>query len=320
MRQLNRGAAVVLVLTIGLLTPEARVFESERHVYVTVLDRDGTPISGLTAEHFAVREDGRDRAVIRVQPLDTPAHVAVIIDPSFGASVQIETFRTAVGEFVTRLAAFHNVALYTVADRPTRVTAFTRDAAQLRAEVDRLFARPDSRTYLIDTIDVVLADTASLEPARPVIVAIATENLEASNRTAATVMKQLVARATSFHAIQIATATGATAAGRMIADRDVPARSQQLGRVMTVGEGDRERNRLLEQGTSLTAGSLQRIMNASALATPLSRIASEFAYSYRVTFAGPTPDKKLRDLQIGVLVEDVKVRAIAAPDMAMQKR
>jgi VWFA-related protein len=313
------GAALALAM-FAPLTADAQT--AERHVYVTVLDKDGTPLSGLTAEHFAVREGGRDRGVVRVEPLDTPMHVAVVLDTSFGPALPIDSVRSAVGDFVERLAAAHHVALYTVAERPTRVTPFTRNVPQLRAAVANVFARPESRTYLIDTIDLVLADLKPLEPARPVIVAFTTENVEASNMTAATVMKQMIARFTVFHAIAFTNAaTGA--AGRLVRDggnTTIPGRSEQLGRLNTEGEGDRERTRLLAQGTAVTAGSLQRIVSVTALKAPLFRLASEFAYSYRLTFAGPQADKPLKDLQIGLLVEGVTVRAIAAPDMAKQAR
>ena len=50
----------------------------QKHVFVTALDKDGTPIVGLTTEHFAIRESGRDREVLKVEPLRTPMHVAVV--------------------------------------------------------------------------------------------------------------------------------------------------------------------------------------------------------------------------------------------------
>lgn len=301
-------------LAFALIIPQAvRAQDAERHVFVTVLDRDGTPVTGLTTEHFAVREGGRDRPVVDVQPLATPMHVAVLVDLSFSPGLPIDAFRTAVGDFVERLAAFHHVALYSFAGRPSRVVAFTRDAAQLRGVVANMFALPETRTYLLDAVELVLNDLKPIEPARPVIVAFTTENIDASTRTAAAVMKQLVATSTAFHAVQLATDTGATTARPMTPDRDIPARSQQLGRVTTVGEGDRERNRLLDQGTSLTGGSRQRIMSITALGSPLARLASEFAYSYRLTFDRPGRDTPLRDLQIGLLVDGVTVRAVAAP-------
>ncbi len=305
------------------LVPPLAAQTSDRHVYVTVLDnRDGTPVSGLTNEHFAVREGGRDRDVLRVQPLDTPMHVALVLDTSFGPWLPIDAFRTAIGDFVERLAAAHHVALYTVAERPAQVVAFTQDTTKLRGAVAGLFARPESRAYLIDGIDMALRDLRAAEPARPVIVAFTTESVEASNVTAAAVMKQMIARFTAFHAVAFSNSATVTSGGisRDAGNTTVPGRSQMLGRLSTEGEGDRERTRLLTEGTKLTAGTLQRIVSVTALSAPLFKLASEFAYSYRLTFAGPPADKPLKELQIGLLVEGVTVRAIAAPDMARQAR
>jgi VWFA-related protein len=314
------AGGVALALT---LPHPALAQNTERHVFVTVLDVDGTPVSGLKKEHFAVREDGRDRTLLRAQPLDTPMHVALLVDTSFNPTMPIDAFRTALMEFVERLVAFHHVALYTFAERPNRVTPFTRDAAQLRSAIRNTFATPESRTYLIDAIDLVLGDMKSLEPARPVIVAFTTDNVESSNLTAAVVMKRMIARFTIFHAIHLAAKSADRAGGPITADPrnvGIPGRSAQLGRLATEGEGDRERNRLLEEGTKVTAGTVQRIVNLTSLGAPLYKLASEFAYSYKLTFDGPPAEKPLKNLQIGVLAEGVTVRAIAAPDMARQTR
>lgn len=305
------------------LPPPVLAQSTERHVFVTVLDVDGTPVSGLKAEHFAVREDGRDRTVLRVQPLDTPMHLAVLVDQSFNPTMPIDAFRSALGDFVERLVAFHHVALYSFAERPNRLTPFTRDAVQLRSAIRNMFATPESRTYLIDTIDLVLGDMKSLEPARPAIVAFTTDNIESSSLTAAVVMKRMIARFTTFHAVHLAAKSSDRAGAPMTRDprnESVPGRSAQLGRLAAEGEGDRERNRLLEEGTKMTAGSVQRIVTLTALSAPLYKLASEFAYSYKLTFGGPPVDKPLKNLQIGVLAEGVSVRAIAAPDMAKQTR
>lgn len=311
--------AVLIATSCASAAPQAAAAQTERHVYVTVVDKEGTPITGLTPDFFAVREDGKDRTVLRVAPLDTPMHVAVLLDTSFAGAAPIEGFRSAVGDFVERLAAFHDVAVYSVTERPTQVVGFTRDAAKLRAAVASLFARPDSRAYLIDTVDLALQDMEPLEPQRPVIVALTTETVESSTRTAASVIKRLIARSTMFHAVAMNTASGTASASPFMRDpgnSGIPGRSQQLGRVTTVGEGDRERNRLLEQGVSVTAGTTQRITSVTTLATPLYKLSSEFAYSYRVTFSRPPSDKPLKDLQVGVMAEGVTVRAIGAPGTA----
>jgi hypothetical protein len=82
--------------------------------------------------------------------------------------------------------------------------------------------------------------------------------------------------------------------------------------MVAAGEGDRERNQALEQGTSKTGGGRQRLTNILALGPALGRVANELANSYKVTFARPG-SAKMQDLQVGLMVEGVTLRATAAP-------
>ena len=50
-------------------------------MYVSVIAKSGAPIAGLGADFFAVREDGRDRDVLRAGP-PGPMELALLIDTS----------------------------------------------------------------------------------------------------------------------------------------------------------------------------------------------------------------------------------------------
>ena len=109
-------ACTTAILIGSMLTLEALSTQKdgERHVFVTALDKDGTPIVGLTTEHFAVRESGRDRTVLRVEPLRTPMHVAVLVDTSVANGAPDDAFRSAVVGF-TCVAAQRTMGLNTLA-------------------------------------------------------------------------------------------------------------------------------------------------------------------------------------------------------------
>src|SRR5437870_13536246 len=47
---------------------------------ITVLDGDGRTVSGLSADHFRVHEDGREQTIKVFQPQDTPATVGLGTD------------------------------------------------------------------------------------------------------------------------------------------------------------------------------------------------------------------------------------------------
>lgn len=284
--------------------------DESRHVYITVLDAAGAPVTGLLPQHFAVRESGRDRTVLTLEPLQEPMHLAVLVDTSASNGVQNETFRSAVIAFVERQAAFNDIALYAFGDRATSVVPFTRDPSRLRAGALTMFGWSHQRSNLIDAIDLALADLGRIETARPVILAITSDNPEASSRTAGSVTKKLIAQSVAFHAVSLATSE---APGRTIGiSNDFEAGSRALRHMAEAGEGDRERTQALQSGTTATGGGWQRLTSPMALGPALDRVARELAGGYRLSFARPGRDR-VKDLQVGVLIEGVTLRATAAP-------
>lgn len=114
----------------------------------------------------------------------------------------------------------------------------------------------------------------------------------------------------ALHVVAIATATRGSAAARV--NRDIPSSSRTLGSMVAAGEGDRERTQMIEQGTAVTGGGRQRLTSTLALGPALARVRQELSRSYLVTFSRPGGGK-VKDLQVGVFVDDVTVRATAAP-------
>lgn len=308
---MSRYITILLIILIGAFSVSTRAqSKDEKHVFVTALDKDGTPIVGLKAEHFAVRESGRDRDVLNVEPLRTPMHLAVLVDTSIANGTPDETLRAAVVAFIERVASGNQVALYALGDRATRVAAFSQDPAQLRSAASGMFGWGHQRSLLIDTIDLALRDFEIVEAARPVIVVISSESPEASGKTAGGIVRRLIAQSIAFHAISVTSSPGPSTAGSV--SGDVPAKSRQLGGMIAAGEGDRERTQLLQQGTSATGGGRQRVTSILALPNALGRVASELANSYKVTFARPGT-AKMQDLEVGLLIDGVTLRATAAP-------
>lgn len=307
---LRLAACALAVLIAAPLARAGAAQDAEKHVFVTAMDKDGTPIVGLTAGHFVVRESGRDRKVLRVEPLRTPMHVAVLVDTSVANGSPDESFRSAILAFVERLALSNHVAVYAFGDRASRVAAFTQDAAELRSATSAMFGWSHQRSLLIDAIDLALADFEGVEPPRPVMIAVTSESPEASGQTAGAVLKRLIAQSVAFHSISVSSATGSGQASGV--SPDIPAKSRRLDAMIATGEGDRERNQLLRQGTSATGGGLQRVTSTLAVRAALARTANELANSYKVTFARPGA-AKMEDLQVGVLFEGVTLRATAAP-------
>jgi VWFA-related protein len=299
------GAAVLATPAVAQVT--------ERQVYVTVLDTSGAVVSGLGTDFFAIREAGRDRDVVRVRTATVPIHIAVLLDTSAFVESAVEPYRAAIGAFVAQMAVGNHVALYEFGERARVMVPFTRDGTALKDAVDRISIRVSAGPRLLDAVDLASADLRAAEARRPVIVAVTIAGTDTSTKSAGTLIKRLIRDGVSLHVVAVSNASAppvpslTSASGRSELDR-----LGRLNQLTAVGEGDRERTQLIEEGSAKTAGALHRIARALAVGNALGRVGAELAATYEVTFSRPG-SSKLTDLQVGVMLQDVVVRAIAAP-------
>lgn len=154
-------ASLAAACVLALAAPRAAAQPAGRDVFVSVLDADGVPVTGMSAEHFAVREDGRDREVLGVAPLETPMHIALLIDTSGALGDGLPALQAAARAFIDAIGPAHRIGLYTFGERAVRVTPFIRDPADLKAALARLFAIANL-PRLIDAVDMA----ASISPRR----------------------------------------------------------------------------------------------------------------------------------------------------------
>lgn len=321
MRQPPRATPVlILVCGVAWLGCAAGAFAQERDVFVSVIGKSGMPVVGLTADFFAVREDGRDRSVVRVSPASEEMHVALLVDSSSAIGSAIEPYRAVLASFVGLVTPGNKVALYEFGSNAMPVVPFTDDVAQLRDGIARLYGRPDTIPRLVDAVGMACRDLKAQRAARPIIVAVSVGLTDASARTAGGVIKELIEQPSALHVVAVSAARGGPASPSLssTSGRDVPSRRDRMTQMEAEGEGDRERQQLLNEGTSKTGGALHRVASTLAIGTGLDRISAELTTAYRVTYARGGSGR-VRDLQVGVFMDDVTVRATAAPAMPREK-
>lgn len=314
----NRRVSGILVALVVVVLPvtatPAAAQGGSREVYVSVLDQAGLPIADLGTAFFAVREDGRDRAVLRAEPAAGPMELALLVDTSSAMAGALEAYRSALTSFLQKLPAGSTVALYEFGGNAMPVVRFTQDLAAVITGITRLAARAESVPRLVDAVDMACRDLRTLAPRRPVIVAVSLGRTDNSSKTAGSAIKQLIDLPAPFYAVALGTATGGPGAPSLMSasGRDVVARQERLRQMEAEGEGHREQTQLLKDGTSKTGGALQMVASVLAVETALARTWSEIGSAYRVTFERPGGGRP-KNLQVGVLLEDVVIRATAAP-------
>ena len=78
-RAARSGLAAALVFACGVVAASGARAANER-AYVTVLDAQGAPITGLQAADFTVHVDGIAQEVIAVSPAVTPPSIVLLTD------------------------------------------------------------------------------------------------------------------------------------------------------------------------------------------------------------------------------------------------
>jgi Ca-activated chloride channel homolog len=125
---------------------------------LTVLDKDGRPVTGLTEKDFHVYEDGREEKIKIFQPEDTPATIGLIIDNS---NSMMNKRRDVVSAALAFVGASHPQDEMFVVNFNRRAWlalppphAFTSDHAELRATLAE--TRAEGTTALYDALKLAL--------------------------------------------------------------------------------------------------------------------------------------------------------------------
>jgi von Willebrand factor type A domain len=269
--QLMNARRVVAAVTAcaAVLTAHTSAQTLQRSLYVSVVDDAGAPVAGLGPTDFIVREDNVAREVLRVAPADEPMQIAVLVDTSRTARQNISFMRSALPAFITALtnpneAGRKNaVALIAFGERPTILTDYSSNAAELQKGVNRIWSLPDAGAYLLDALLEVCQGFKKREATRPVIVAIAVEGPELSYRNYDQVLAPLRDCSAPFYALMIGTPS------------------------TDLSDEGRSRAIVLDRGTSDTGGRRDQLLTGMALNDRLKQLGAQLTHQYRVTYARP---------------------------------
>jgi VWFA-related protein len=282
-----------VIVSTGAASAQApqRADARSREIYVSVLDRQGAPVTGLTTADFIVKEDGAVREVVDVKPATDPLTIAVLIDDSAAATDATSYLRDGLAAFLERLRGHAEIALITTGERPTVLTQYTTDTQILTDKAKRLFARPNSGAYLLEALVDASRGLAKREAKRPVILAITFENgPEHSNQHYENVLRDLQKSGAALHAVAIGSPSS------------------------SLNDEMRNRGQVLSEGTSRTGGRRDQVLANSGIPDKLKQAADELLNQYVVTYG--RPDKLVPPEKVSVASNrpNVTVRARTRAD------
>ena len=150
----------------------------ERHVIVSVVDRDGKPVTDLTPQSFTVREEGVVREVLAVAPATTPMNVALLVDTSDGINTIVQDLRKGLDGFVKAIYAkqpMTQMAIMSFGKRPTIESDYAGSAIGVQTGIQRIFARTGSGSYFLEAILEAVKGLKKRQAVRPIIVGFLSE-------------------------------------------------------------------------------------------------------------------------------------------------
>ncbi len=111
--------------------------------FIKVTDRDGEPVTDLGADDFTLEHEGDRVEVSRVELVDQPLRVALIVDDADGAVPFFRYFRVYLPRFVGALPEDSEIGLVLLSGRPRMVVDFTDDHGEVLDELARFFVEED---------------------------------------------------------------------------------------------------------------------------------------------------------------------------------
>jgi hypothetical protein len=173
------SVAAVTLLSVPILS--APQDPRERQVFVSITGRNDAPTTGLTAEAFDVRYDGKSVEVVRVAPAPPPSHLALVLDDSgaVGGLGVVPALRESMKIAINMVANTMKgteIAVIGGADPPMMRLAFTADLMQAVPVVNEFGPRPQAGGTLLEALSLTIADLQQRKAARPVVVLFSAED------------------------------------------------------------------------------------------------------------------------------------------------
>jgi hypothetical protein len=281
--RLNMGSSMTCFTTVaaavlvsfaglcGLATGPVRISAgwppppTSRTIYVSVVDKDGHPVPGLTPADLSVKEGGKDCEITGVAMPTTRMHLALLVEESITADSSVHK---GLFEFAKRMLPQAAISLITVGLRNTAVTPFTSDINSIVAGINGFPLRQNPKgENLAEGIAAQARAFQTSRPERPVMVVVALELMQASAERPERVLTELRLSRAILYAVTLS----------------VGFETANVGDLADLAE----RGKVIGEGTSQSGG--QRFDATATLGVPraLQRVADELLAQYQITYVLP---------------------------------
>ena len=249
------GAALIAALAASNLHAQQQFV-----LFLSLLDASGNAPATLSPEQITLTEGGEPLTVLKVDKIDWPVKVQVLVDNGVGlGSENLIHIRNGVRDLMKALPTEVEVSLYTTAPQPRNLVQPTMDRLRLMQGADRITPDSGSGRYIESLNEATQRIERDKSSHFPVIISIATSigDTNVRERDVEQLWKRLNERPTTVHTVLLS-------AGTRNANNFTAANQTQVG--------------LAVKG--LTGGRYDNIAAPSRLASLLPEIGAQVAESH----------------------------------------
>ena len=262
-----------LALVATLAATLAASQGNRKSIFVSVLDTEGQPVSGMTAADFAIREDNADRKIVEVKAASQPIYIAMLVDTTTGAEEAVSNIRegfTNFAKLVLSKSPESKLSLWEFGQAAVRIQDFTSDLAKITEQAGRIFPKPNASSVLLEAVHDASNELSKTPSPRRAIVIL---NLEPSEEQSRQEPKKLDDALKRSHT-------------------QLWAVSLQKGTLKNP-----QRDIVLNTLVRNAGGTREYIVAQAAVPMQLARIANALTSQYEITYERPEGDAKI--VQVG---------------------
>jgi hypothetical protein len=322
MKRFSITASVLVCLCSAALFGRSET--QTRTVYVSAVDKRGTPIVDLKATDLAVTEEGQPQAPITVERATTPMRIAVILDDR---GLGVPEVRAGLSAFVETVRGHADVGVFSAVRPEATVVDFTADTQTLLDGIQQLLPMQTGGQGL-STLTLALAQAFEKQgTARPVIVVV-TIDQSCSDVMGASQRAPLINAAgqtigqTQRLALAGNPSCGDDAVGRGARGAIPPGplnwqqavAQVQRSRVTLFGIASRhtapnDHNPVIDGSAEVSGGRVDPVLTDSEIPGALTRIAGDLLGQYAVTYNASASPKDGWRLRVAAKRPGLTVRA-----------
>ncbi len=200
----------LLLVASLLVSPVGRGIlqaQDEHQIFLSLVDRSGAPVTDLALDEVTIQEDGQPRDTLRIEPVDWPTKLTVLVDNSQATSNALVQLREGLRGLFEELPAGVEMSLLTLAPQPRWIVRPTRDRQKVIESIGLLSPDSGAAKFLDGLVEAGNRIAKDEGEHFPVILIVGSDGIEGSSvieRDIDRLARQMVQHAVTLHVVMLA--------------------------------------------------------------------------------------------------------------------